>query len=159
VTTLELKTISLPDVNTFRFFADFDVQVQPEALAELTEQQLGLLRAIAVTPAVTRRIAQMAVQTDLADLRGRHIEGLFQGPDNTEILDCVLKGLSGSEYAYWDALRDGPGDTLHDAIVPVFLAFEVTLHRAGVEERSTVDDPLNKGIGPLLEADEIDSRL
>jgi hypothetical protein len=158
VTTLELKTISLPNPNTFRFFADFDVQVRPAAIAELTQHQLRLLRAIAGSPAVTRRIAQMAVETDLADLRGRHVEGLFQGLDNTEILGCVLECLTGSEYAYWNALRNGPGDTLHDAIVPVFLAFEVTLHRAGVKERSTVDVPLSKDIGPILDSDEINSR-
>lgn len=155
---MELKTLSLPNPNTFRFFADFDVQVQLAAIAELTHQQLGLLRAIVGSPAVIRRIAQMAVETDLADIRGRHVEGLFQGPDNTEILDCVLECLTGSEYAYWNALRSGPGDTLHDAIVPVFLAFEVTLHRAGVKERSTVDVPLSKVIGPILDADEMKNR-
>lgn len=152
---MELKALSLPDRSSFRFYADFDIQVHPEAVAELTKEQLGLLRAIAASPAVTRRVAQMAVETDLADLTGRHIGGLFKGPDNAEILDCVLAGLSGSERAYWDGLRDAPGDGLHNAIVPVFLVFEVSLHRAGLEERSAVGSPLGKGIGPLLEADEL----
>jgi len=36
--------------------------------------------------------------------------------------------------------------------VPVFLAFEVTLRRAGLEELSAVLDPIRKNVGPTLDA-------
>lgn len=65
-----------------------------------------------------------------------HLSGRFEGPYSEEILDCVLACLSDAEKTYWQRLRDGPGDTLHEEIVPVFLAFEVTLRRSRLEELS-----------------------
>lgn len=149
---MEIKISSLPDQKAFRFFADFDVTVSPAAARELSTFQRNLLQSIAASPAVTRRIAQMAIETDLADLSGRHISGLFEGPNNDAILDCVLACLSKEDREHWSALRDQAGDTLHEAIVPVFLAFEVTLHRAGLHELSPAARPLSKDIGPLIEA-------
>jgi hypothetical protein len=142
----------LPDPIMFRFFADFNIQIQPREMAGFTTHQNILLQTIAASPETLRRIACMAVETDLAGITGRHLSDLFEGPSNEEILECVLPCLSEVDKAYWEGLRDGPGDTLHQEIVPVFLAFEVTLRRAGVEELSAALEPIRKTVAPTLDA-------
>lgn len=94
----------------------------------------------------------MALETELEDITGRQLSDLFEGPSSDEILECVLQCLSEDDKTYWEGLRDGPGDILHQEIVPVFLAFEVKLRRAGLEELSAVLDPIKKNVGPTLDA-------
>jgi hypothetical protein len=149
---MEIALPRLPEPVAFRFFADFNIQIQSKGISEFTTQQKALLLAIAASPATLRRIARMALETDLADITGRQLSHLFEGPSNEEILECVLPGLPEIEKAYWKGLRDGPGDTLHNEIVPVFLAFEVTFRRAGLEELAADHEPMRKSIGPTLDA-------
>lgn len=147
--------ISLPHQHqplSFRFFADFEIKINSAEIAGFTSQQRGLLDAIAASPPVMRQVARMALETDLADIRGRHLTNLFRGPDNEDILDCVLLCLSHRDKAYWTGLRGEPGDALHEAIVPVFLAFQVKLRRAGITEMSDVPTPIRKIVGPTLDA-------
>ncbi|SEB44486.1 hypothetical protein SAMN05443244_0555 [Terriglobus roseus] len=97
----------------------------------------------------------MSLETDLAGLTGRHLSGLFDGPDNEEILQCVLLCLPDVERIYWQELQNAPGDVLHDAITPVFLAFEARLRVAGIEERSTDVEPCKKTVGPILDVHDL----
>jgi hypothetical protein len=143
--------ISLPHKHeplSFRFFADFEIKVNSVETADFTSQQRGLLDAIAASPPMMRQVARMALETDLADIRGRHLTNLFRGPDNEDILDCVLPCLSDNDKAYWRGLLGEPGDALHEAIVPVFLAFEVKLRGAGITEMSDSPTPIRKTVGP-----------
>jgi hypothetical protein len=133
---MEIFLPRLPESIAFRFFADFDIQIQPKEMAGFTPQQITMLRAIAAFPATLRRIACMRLETDLEGVTGRHLSGLFEGPSDQKILECILPCLSQFDKTYWEGLRHGPGDSLHQEIVPVFLAFEVTLRRAGLEELS-----------------------
>ena len=149
---MEISLPRLPEPVTFRFLADFDIQIQPKEIAGFTAQQTIMLRAIASSPATLRRIACMRLETDLEGITGRHLSGLFEGPSNEEILECVLPCLSDADKTYWEGLRDGPGDTLHEEIIPVFLVFEVTLRRAGLEELSAALDPIRKNVGLTLDA-------
>ena len=149
---MEISLPRLPEPIEFRFFADFNIQMQPKKIVGFTTQQNILLQTIAASPATLRRIAHMAVETDLAGITGRHLSDLFEGPSNEEILECVLPCLSEADRTYWQGLRDGPGDTLHQGIIPVFLAFEVTLRRAGIEELSAAAEPIRKNVGPTLDA-------
>ena len=152
---MEISAPCLPETIMLRFFVDFDIQIPPKATAEFTAQQSILLQAIARSPATLRRIARMALETDLAGITGRHLTDLFEGPHNEEILDCVLPCLSDTSKAYWEGLRNGPGDTLHEAIVPVFLAFDVKLRRAGITELSDGPELIRKNVGPTLDAGAI----
>ena len=150
--------ISLPHQHepiSFRFFADFEIKINSAETAGFTSQQRVLLDAIAASPPMIRQVAKMALETDLADIRGRHLTNLFRGPDNEDILDCVLPCLSDLDKAYWQGLRSEPGDALHEAIVPVFLAFEVKLRRAGVTERSDAPTLITKNVRPTLDADAL----
>ena len=149
---MEISLPRLPEPITFRFFADFNIQIRPKDTAGFTEQQNILLQAIAASPATLRRIARMALETDLAEITGGHLTDLFEGPQNEEILDCVLPCLSDTAKAYWEGLRNGPGDTLHEAIVPVYLAFDVKLRRAGITELSDAPELIRKNVGPTLDA-------
>jgi hypothetical protein len=149
---MEISLPCLPEPIMLRFFVDFDIQIRPKDTAEFTAQQRVLLRAIVASPVTLRRIARMALETDLADITGRHLTELFEGPHNEEILDCVLPCLSDTAKAYWEGLRNGPGDTLHEAIVPVFLAFDVKLRRAGITELSDGPELIRKSVGPTLDA-------
>jgi hypothetical protein len=147
--------ISLPHQHepiSFRFFADFEIKINSAETAGFTSQQRGLLDAIAASPPMMRQVCRMALETDLADIRGRHVTDLFQGPDNEDILDCVLPCLLNNDKAYWQSLRGEPGDALHEAIVPVFLAFEVKLRRAGITEMSDAPTPIRKVVGPTFDA-------
>jgi len=149
---MEISLPRLPEPITFRFFADFNIQIQPKETSAFTTQQNRLLQTIAASPATLRRIARIALETELEDITGRQLSDLFQGPSNEEILECILPCLSEDDKTYWEGLRDGPGDTLHQEIVPVFLAFEVTLRRAGLEELSAALDPIIINVGPTLDA-------
>jgi hypothetical protein len=117
----------LPESITVRFYADFDIQIQEKDLARLTGRQRESLRAIAVSPETLRQVSRMSLETDLAGISGQHLTGLFDGPSTEEILECVLPCLSDEDKAYWKTLRDGPNDTLHEAFMPVFLAFKARL--------------------------------
>ena len=142
----------LPEPIAFRFFADFHIQIQLKETRGFTTQQNILLQTIAASPATLRRIALMRLETDLAEITGEHLSDLFGGPSDEEILECVLPCLSDVDKSYWEGLRDGPGDTLHEQIVPVFLAFDATLRRAGIEELSATPEPIKEIVGPTLDA-------
>ena len=149
---MEISLPRLPEPIMFGFFADFNIQIQPKEISGFTVQQNILLQTIATSPAILRRIARMALETELEEITGRHFSDLFEGPSDEEILKCVLPCLSEVDKTYWESLRDGPGDTLHQEIVPVFLAFEVTLRRAGLDELSAAVEPIRKNVGPTLDA-------
>jgi len=149
---MEISFHHLRESLAFRFFADFDIQIHSAEIAGFTSQQKSLLEAITASPTTMRQIARMALETDLSDITGRHLTNLFQGPGNEEILDCVLPCLADTARAYWEGLRGGPGDTLHEAIVPVFLAFDVKLRRAGITELSDAPKLIRKDVGPTLDA-------
>ena len=148
--------ISLPHQHepiSFRFFADFEIKINSAETAGFTSQQRGLLGAIVASLPMMRQVARMALETDMADIRGRHLTNLFRGPNNEDILDCVLPCLSDHDKAYWrGGLRGEPGDALHEAIVPVFLAFEVKLRRGGITEMSDAPTPIRKVVGPTFDA-------
>jgi len=129
---MEITLPRLSEPIAFRFFADF--HVQPRETAGFTAQQNLLLRGIVASPRILRRIARMRLETDLEGITGRHLGGLFDGPSVEDILACVLPCLPEGDQTYWEGLKDGPGDMLHQEIVPVLLAFEVTLQRAEIEE-------------------------
>ena len=77
--------ISLPHQHepiSFRFFADFEIKINSAEATGFTSQQRGLLDAIAASPPMMRQVARMALETDLADVRGRHLTNVFRGPDN-----------------------------------------------------------------------------
>jgi len=149
---MEISLPRLPDPIAFRFFAEFDIQIRPREMAEFTTRQKILLQTIAGSPPTLRRIARMALETDLAGITGGQLSELFEGPSNDEILECVLPCLSDTDKAYWSGLRDGPDDPRHQEIVSVFLAFEVTLRRAGLEELSVEPELIRKNVGPTLDA-------
>jgi hypothetical protein len=155
---MEISLPSLPEPSAFRFFADFNIQIQPNEVVEFTTQQRTLLQTIAASPATLRQIARMRLETDLAGITGRHLTELFSGPAIEEILECVLTSLSEADKSYWEGLSDGPGDTLHEEIMPVFLAFDVTLRRAGVEELYAATEPVRKTVGPTLDAGDLRER-
>jgi hypothetical protein len=152
---MEISFPRLPDPIAFRFFADFTVKIQPKETAGFTTQQSALLRTIATSPPTLRRIARMRLETDLSGITGCHMTDLFSGPAMEEILECILPFLSEAERLYWEELRDGPGDTLHNELMPVFLAFEATLRRAGIEELQAEREPLRKSVGPTLDARDL----
>jgi hypothetical protein len=52
---MEISLPRLPEPITFRFFADFNIQIQPKEIAGFTTQQNILLRTIAASPATLRR--------------------------------------------------------------------------------------------------------
>jgi hypothetical protein len=149
---MEISLSHQPEPISFRFFADFEIKINSAETTGFTSQQRGLLDAIAASSPMMRQVARMALETDLADIRGRHLTNLFQGPYNNDILDCILPCLSDNEKVYWGGLRAEPGDALHEAIVPVFLAFEVKLRRAGITEMSDAPTPIRKTVGPTLDA-------
>jgi hypothetical protein len=155
---MEISLPRLPEPIAFRFFADFNIQIQPKGIAGFTTQQNVLLQTIAASPATQRRIARMTLETDLAGISGRHLSDLFDGPSIEEVLECVLPCLSEADKSYWEGLKDGPGDTLHHEIMPVFLAFEATLRRAGVEELYAKTEPIRKAVGPTLDARDLKQR-
>ena len=76
---MEISLPRLPEPVTFRFLADFDIQIQPKEIAGFTERQTIMLRAIAASPATLRRIACMRLETDLEGITGSHLSGLFEG--------------------------------------------------------------------------------
>jgi hypothetical protein len=155
---MEIFLPRLPKPIAFRFFADFNIQIRPKEIAGFTTQQMILLQAIAASPATLRRIARMTLETDLAGITGSHLSDLFDGPTDEEILECVLTCLSEADKSYWEGLRDGPGDTLHQELMPVFLAFEATLRRAGVEELYAETEPIRKTVGATLDARDLKER-
>lgn len=118
----------------FRFSADFDVYLRQSQMPGLSTQQIILLESIVTSPPTLHRIARMALETDLADVSGRQLGDLFQGPSNDDILECVLACLSEADKIYWEKLKGSPGDALHYELTPVFLAFEVRLRRTDLAE-------------------------
>ena len=149
---MEISLLHQHEPISFRFFADFEIKINSAERTGFTSQQRGLLDAIAASPPMMRQVARMALETDLADIRGRHLTNLFRGPDNEDILAYVLPCLSDFDKTYWRGLQSEPGDALHEAIVPVFLAFEVKLRRAGITEMSDAPTPIRKTVGPTLDA-------
>ncbi len=152
---MEISLPRLPEPIAFRFFADFNIKVRPKETAGFTTEQSALLRTIATSPATLRRIARMRLETDLSGIMGCHLSDLFSGPAIEDILECVLPFLSEAERSYWEELRDGLDDTLHNELMPVFLAFEATLRRAGIEELQAEREPLRKSVGPTLDARDL----
>ena len=155
---MEISLLRLPEPVSFRFFADFSIQIRANEIAEFTVQQHSLLQAIVASPATLRRVSRMALETDLAGVTGRHLSDLFVGPNNEEILDLFLMCLPEKEVPYWKGLRDGPGDSLHQELMPVFLAFDVGMRRAGVEELNGVTEPWKKTVGPTIDVRDLRER-
>ena len=155
---MKLSALDLPEPIAIRFVADFDVQIQPKELVRLGTRQRKLLHDIVSSPATLRLIARMSVETDLAGITGRHLSGLLDGPDTQEILQCILPCLSQPDRSYWEGLREGPGDTLHVAIMPVFLAFNATLRVARVDVRSSDIELDGKAVGPIIDAGDLPKR-
>ncbi len=147
---LSLPTFTQPV--TIRLFADFEVQIKPSRLADLTIQQINLLQAISAWPSALRRIARMSVETDLAGIVGSQLDNLFQGPSNEDLFDLCL---SDADRGYWETLKAGPGDTLHNQMTPVFLAFNVIFRRAGVEEPCANSESNRTTVGPALDAQSL----
>jgi hypothetical protein len=152
---MEISLPQLPDLVPIRFFADFDIRIRQSDITGFSTQQLLLLQAIAASRPTLHRIAGMAVETDLVGVTGGHLGDLFTGPSNEEILECFLACLSERDRSYWEKLRDGPGDSLHQELMPVFLAFGVTLRRAGLEELSPTGESTRKIVGPTLDANNL----
>lgn len=145
----------LPEPIKVRFYADFDIQIRDKDLEQLTVQQRELLQAIIASAETLRTVARMSLETDLAGISGQHLAGLFDGPNTEEILGCVLPCLSVVDRSHWEGLRDGPNDTLHEALMPVFLAFNATLRVAGIEQRCVEGEPVRKAVGPILDANDL----
>lgn len=150
--------ITLPDTQerlALRLAVDFDVRANLAEAAEFSKLQQGLMKAILASPYTLRQVGRLALETELARASGNVFEGLFDGPRNEEILECILPCLPESAKAHWRRLRDEPGDALHDNLVPVFLAFEVKLRRAGIRELSDTSEPLiRKNAVPILDAQQ-----
>ena len=143
---------NLPEPIAVRFYADFDIHIQAKELAQLTIRQRELMQAIIASPGTLGQVSRMSLETDLAGISGQHLDGLFDGPNTEEILDCVLPCLSDEAKSHWERLRDAPNDTLHEALMPVFLAFNATLRVAGIQQRCVDVDPVTKAVGPILDA-------
>jgi hypothetical protein len=148
---MEICLPRLPEPIAFRFSAYFNIQIQPEKTSGFTTEQNIPLQTIAGSPITMRRIARMALETELEGITVGHFSDLFEGPSDDQILECVLPCLSPADTTYWERLRDRPGDTLHQEIATVFLAFEVILRRAGLEELSAAVEPIRKTVGIRLE--------
>jgi hypothetical protein len=149
---MEISLQQLPGLASIRFFADFDLHIRKGDIAKLSTQQQLLFQAICASPATLHRVACMALEADFAGASGRHLSDLFSGPSNEELLDCFLASHSESDKTYWEELRDAPEDGLHQELMPVFLAFGLTLRRAGLEDLSTSGESARKIVGPTLNA-------
>ena len=108
----------------------FNIQIRPEKVAGLTTQQLSLLRATASSPTTLRRMARMALETDLAEISGVHLSDVFTGATNAELVGCLLACLPEEDKPFWEDLNEALGDEFVEALMPVFLAFDVTIRRA-----------------------------
>jgi hypothetical protein len=152
---VRVTTGNLPEPIAVRFYADFHIHIQAKELAQLTIRQRELLQAIIASPGTLRQVSRMSLETDLAGISGQHLSGLFDGPNTEEILECVLPCLSDEARSHWERLRDAPNDTLHEALMPVFLIFDATLRVARIEQRSPDVEPVRKAVGPILDAKDL----
>lgn len=120
-----------------KFYGDFEIAINLTSVTGFSPEQLLLLESILAAPGVKLHLAQMALATDLNSLTDSHFRERYSGPSDRELLDCVLPCLPFHEKSYWESLRRGPGDTLHNEIMPVFFVFEVRLKKTGIEEIAT----------------------
>jgi len=142
----------LPETVEFRFFVDFVIKIQPKELGSFTEEQTTMLKAIVTSPATLRKIACMRLETDISGITNTHLSDLFVGPSDEEILETILPCLSSADRTYWQGLSEGPGDSLLQEIMPVFLAFEATVRRAGIEELHTEVKTIRKIVGSTVDS-------
>jgi len=149
---MELSPVPFPDPTSFRFFADFFVQVRPDAFATLTIEQRILLHTVAASPAALRRITRMAVEMDLEAITGSHLSDLFEGPTNKELLACIWSCLPEGEATYWHGLKAQSEEALVAEVITVFMAFEVTLRRAAIDDFPPTGEPIRKAVGQTLDA-------
>lgn len=135
----------------FRFYADFEVDLDPRKVAKLTPQQQRMLQAISSSAASIHEVARLSLVTDLAGLTGRHFDGVFQGPSDEEILASILPWLSAEDRAYWQELPSAPSDALAFELMPVFLVLRTSLVRAGVDGLGPFPDAHQTKVGPTIE--------
>ncbi len=120
-----------------KFYGDFEITTNLKSVEEFSPKQLILLESILGPPDVKLQLARMALETDLNSLTDSHFRDRYSGPSVRDLLDIVLPCLQPVEQSYWESLRDGSGDTLHNEIMPVFFVFDVRLKRTGIEEMGT----------------------
>ena len=134
---MELSPQLLPAPINLRFYGDYQVRINLKSVAGFSQEQLRLLHSILGSPAAIHELARLALETDLASLTGAQLTDRYDGPSDVELLNCVLKCLPEADRPYWQTLMDGPGDTLHNEIMPVFFTFEAVLKRTGIDELSS----------------------
>lgn len=120
-----------------KFYGDFEISTNLKSVGGFSSKQLTLLESILASPDVKLNLARMALETDLNSLTDSHFRDRYSGPSDRDLLDIVLPCLPPAEQSYWESLRHGPGDTLHNEIMPVFFVFEVRLTQTGIEEMAT----------------------
>jgi len=120
-----------------KFYGDFEITTNLKSVGGFSPEQLTLLESILGSPAVKLHLARMALETDLNSLTDSHFRDRYSRPRDRDLLDTMLPCLPLAEHSYWEALRHGPSDCLHNEIMPVFFTFEVRLKRTGIEEITT----------------------
>lgn len=135
----------------FRFYADFEVDLDPAKTKKLSPQQQRMLHALSASSASIHEAARLSLVTDLSGLTGLHFDGVFQGPSDEEILASILPWLPAEDRAYWQELPTAPSDALAFELMPVFLILRVTLIRAGVEALGTFPEAPKTLVGPTIE--------
>lgn len=122
-----------------KFYGDFEITTDLKSVGGFSPEQLTLLESILGAPDVKLHLARMALETDLNSMTDSHFRDRYSGPSDRDLLDTVLPCLPPTQHSYWEALRQGPGDCLHNEIMPVFFTFEVRLKKTGIEEIATRD--------------------
>lgn len=135
----------------FRFYADFEVDLDPAKATKLTPQQRRMFQALSASPASIHEAARLSLVTDLSGLTGRHFDGVFQGPGDEEILAAILPWLPAEDRAYWQGLPTAPSDALAFELMPVFLTLRTALVRAGVEALGSFPELHTTKVGPTIE--------
>ena len=120
-----------------KFYGDFEITTNLKSVGGFSQKQLTLLESILGSPGVKLHLARMALETDLNSMTDSHFRDRYSGPSDRDLLDTVLPCLPPAEHSYWESLRRGPGDCLHNEIMPVFFVFEVRLKQTGIEEIAT----------------------
>lgn len=120
-----------------KFYGDFEITTNLKSVGGFSSEQLTLLESILGSPDVKLHLARMALETDLNSMTDSHFRDRYSGPSDQDLLDAVLPCLPPGQHSYWESLRQGPGDCLHNEIMPVFFVFEVRLKKTGIEEIAT----------------------
>ena len=120
-----------------KFYGEFEITTNLKSVGGFSPEQLTLLESILGSQGVKLHLARMALETDLNSMTDSHFRDRFSGPSDQELLNTVLPCMPPAEHSYWESLREGPGDCLHNEIMPVFFVFEVRLKKTGIEEIAT----------------------